>query len=169
MFPYFSARGTSRLSACMLVMASFGVCGCGESVPPGPPLIPVQGTVKIDGQPSERVVVTFHPIKNTPGNGALGSTDAEGKFALATTFGDKGCPAGEYAVTFSKITQPDGSPVPPNSQQGDVQMVQQIPEGYAVFKAHYVVQPATVKAPDTQVDFELDSKFKPPRAFYQEQ
>ncbi|MCL2118129.1 MAG: carboxypeptidase-like regulatory domain-containing protein [Planctomycetaceae bacterium] len=64
----------------------------------------VEGTITIDGQPAEKVLVTFVP--KTEGNGvqASGVTDAQGIYKLTSLRGkqDKGAAAGDYAVTVSK-------------------------------------------------------------------
>ena len=141
--------------------------GCGSGVEPGPPLIPVTGTARLDGKPLVGATVMFNPTPGTPGNGGFGVTDAEGKFTLTDYSGNPGCPEGDYGVTFTKITQPDGSPIPPGAQRGEVGMVEQMPPVYTVFKPHAIIQGAKVKPPSSQLEFILDSKLKPPPSFYQ--
>lgn len=141
-------------------------CGGGSSGPTVP-MVPVTGTVRLDSEPLVGAVVMFHPIGTTKGNGGFAITDDEGKFSLTDHNMRPGCPPGEYGVTFSKITQPDGSPIPPGAQRGEVGMVEQIPAVYSEFKPHTIIQGATVKTTETSLDFRLDSKFRPPHSFHQ--
>ncbi len=92
-----------------------GCAGCGEDVPEevAPPLAPVSVTVTIDDAPAEDVSVRFVPTGSSTGEGAFVMTDATGRYELIYRTGDKGIPAGEYSVVFSKLVQPDGSPIPP--------------------------------------------------------
>ncbi len=122
----------------------------------------------MDGKPLAGAMVEFHPTGQTAGNGGFGLTDDSGRFTLSDYHSNPGCPPGEYGVTFSKITQPDGSPLPPDAQRGQVAMEEQIPPAYNLFKPHSIVQAASVKGPESTFDFELDSNFKPPRSFFQE-
>jgi len=62
---------------------------------------PVAGTVLIDGQPAEGVLVFFCPINPSPELEHLrpaGKTDASGEFNLTTIEEDDGAPAGQYKV-----------------------------------------------------------------------
>ena len=147
-------RGTAILFTVMLTSLS----GCGGSDSgPDIDMIPVSGSVAMDGQPLVGAMVEFHPTGGT-----------KGKFTLTDFHSNPGCPPGEYGVTFSKLTLPDGSPIPPNSQQGGVGMKEQIPPAYNLFKPHAIVQAAKVNAPESEFEFKIDSKFKPPRSFYRE-
>ncbi len=147
-------------------LATLSGCGGGPS---GPTLemIPVTGRVVMDGQPLAGATVMFNPAGETKGNGGFGLTDAEGKFTITDYQQNPGCPPGDYGVTFSKITQPDGSPIPPGAQRGEVGMVEQVPPVYSQFKPHAIIQGATVKAPESTFEFRLESKFKPPHNFFQ--
>ena len=63
-------------SACLI-----GLAGCGKS---NVDLVPVDGTVTLDGQPVADAGVMFVPKKAEHGLPAAGSTDANGHFALST-------------------------------------------------------------------------------------
>lgn len=159
---------TRGIAIPLTIIASLSGCGSSETGP-DIEMIPVTGTVVMDGKPLAGAMVEFHPTGSTKGNGAYGLTDESGKFTLTDFHSNPGCPPGEYGVTFSKITQPDGSPIPPGTQQGQVAMKEQIPPVYNLFKPHSIIQGATVKGPDSQFDFQLDSNLKPPRSFFMEQ
>ena len=88
------------------------VAGCGGSNSSLPKLMPVSGTVTLDGKPCSGVVVSFIPIGSTHGTGAGGYTDKAGKYELTATHGGKGTPVGEYRVIASKLVMPDGSDFP---------------------------------------------------------
>lgn len=67
--------------------------GCGES---GPSLLPVKGSVTVDGQPAEGVVLLFHGGNIV----SSASSDASGVFSVVTN-AEPGMPAGSYKVTAS--------------------------------------------------------------------
>lgn len=147
------------------VVLTFFLSGCGGSSEPTLALIPVTGTVWLDGKPFAGVTVVFNPVPGTQGNGAYGVTDAEGKFSLNDYQDHKGCPAGDYGVTFTKLTLPDGSPIPAGSP--GVGMKEQVPKVYTIFNAHSIIQAAKVAPPESQFDFRLDSNMKVPPSLLQ--
>ncbi|MBI1345465.1 hypothetical protein GC163_04175 [bacterium] len=157
-----------RFALCgMASILLMGLPGCGGGAAgPGLEMIPVTGTAKLDGKPLAAATVLFNPLPGTKGNGGYGVTDAEGKFTLTDYQEVPGCPPGDYAVTFTKITQPDGSPIPPGAQRGEVGMEEQIPKVYTVFAPQAVVTSAKVKGPTSSFDFVLDSKLRPPPGLF---
>jgi hypothetical protein len=63
----------------------------------------VTGIVRVDGEPMEKVIVSFQPA-NSNGIGAVGMTDVHGNFVLTTNnapFGSGAIP-NTYHVTFAK-------------------------------------------------------------------
>lgn len=83
-------------------------CGGGRSADQ-PDLVPVSGTVTVNGEPGAGVQVMFFPVEGTRGNTCYGNTDATGRYELAAGSEQKGAPAGKYKVTCSKYVLPDGS------------------------------------------------------------
>lgn len=83
--------------------------------------VPVTGVVNLDGKPLGNARVTFYPQEVEQGSGvASGFTDSAGKYELQSLFGDKkviGAAPGKYKVTISVMVRPDGSPLPPDSQE----------------------------------------------------
>ena len=73
-------------------------------------MVPVSGTVKLDGQPAAGVGVMFFPVGMTRGTTYYANTDQSGRYELQASDGQKGAPVGEYKVTCSKYVMPDGSP-----------------------------------------------------------
>jgi hypothetical protein len=90
---------------------SLAVClqvGCG---PTRPKLVPVSGTVSLDGEPLAFKSLLFIPAGETAGNGAGGYTNGKGEYSLiAVIFGGTkdydGCPPGHYRVVVSEPTIP---------------------------------------------------------------
>jgi hypothetical protein len=72
------------------------VAGCGR----GSGLAPVTGRVTLDEKPVPNMIVNFTPQGETAGNGALGHTDADGRYTLLDARGEAGAYAGEYKVSF---------------------------------------------------------------------
>ncbi len=86
----------------LLLSPLFAGCG-GAKVPQGPKLVPVEGTVTMDGKPLAEASVMF-------GTGqGIGETDANGRFELKSIGGKKGCPVGEFKVIIEKWVKADGS------------------------------------------------------------
>jgi len=79
------------LSLGLLVVA----LGCGGGMKP------VEGIVKLDGQPLQGATVVFVP-DGSKGDILNGFTDASGKFSLLTK-GKTGAPAGNYKVVVTKV------------------------------------------------------------------
>ncbi len=93
--------------ACLLILL---VLGCGGRDPSLPALVPVDGTITLDGEPQPAVTVSFVPQGETRGNGAMAYTDENGKYELTDAHGGAGAPVGVYRVVLSKLVMPDGTP-----------------------------------------------------------
>ena len=86
---------------CVLLVAALCVvslAGCAKKKV----LVPVEGTLTLDGEPVEGATVSFMPKDAANGEAAGGLTDASGHFTV-TTGVDQGCVVGDYAVTVFKI------------------------------------------------------------------
>ena len=79
----------------VLMMMVVVLAGCGSR------LVPVAGTVTLDGEPVAGAKVTFIPAG--PGIPATGTTDATGRYELRIGSGRTGVPCGRYGVTVSKL------------------------------------------------------------------
>jgi len=97
----------SSLSSAVLILV---IMGCGGGGAEQPDLVPVSGTVTMDGQPAADVGVMFFPTGVTRGTTFYANTDSSGRYELKASNGQKGAPVGEYNVTCSKYVMPDGSP-----------------------------------------------------------
>jgi hypothetical protein len=97
-----------RVSGVPVLIALVALAGCGGR--DGPPLHPVSGVVRVNGQPAERVTVNFHRTDQAvTGNAAHPNaiTDADGRFRMSTDREGDGAAAGEYVVTFTWQSDPD--------------------------------------------------------------
>lgn len=85
------------LATCLALCA---LVGC-NSGPDNPPTTPVTGKVTYKNKPVEGALVVL--VAQTPdAKGAIGTTDADGNYAVST-FGDKdGAVAGTYKIKVSK-------------------------------------------------------------------
>jgi hypothetical protein len=95
----------------LLAVACLALLGCGGD--DGPKLVPVSGTVLLNGQPLSSAHVTFLPTGETRGTGADGKTDANGVFTLKARHRGPGAVAGTYKVVISKMVKADGSDITP--------------------------------------------------------
>ena len=92
---------------CLGMLASGG---CTPAANPNiPELVPVDGTVSMDGAPLANASVVFIPAGATQGGPSYGLTDEGGRYALEYQAGQKGAPVGEFKVVCSKWIMPDGS------------------------------------------------------------
>lgn len=100
------------LKSCV-VMLLVAVAGCGDS---GMTLVPLTGTLTLDGEPLAFKSVMLLPIDGTPGHGAGGYSDGSGKYSLRAIVPGAlkdfpGCPPGRYQVVVSEpqipITEAD--------------------------------------------------------------
>jgi hypothetical protein len=92
--------------------------GC-DAAQDGPPLVPAEGAISLNGKPLPNAEIMFEPRGETPGQALFGRTNAEGKFAVASPDGKrKGAPVGNYHVVINKLVKPDGSDFVPDPNQG---------------------------------------------------
>lgn len=103
------------LTAAVLMVAAVGCNGSKFK------MVPVSGTVTLDGEPLANAVVSFQPAAtdgDNSGPGSSGRTDADGKFTLATQTKerDPGAIVGSHTVRISK---PRGATDQPADVTGD--------------------------------------------------
>ena len=139
---------TFRLSiGALLAMMVF--TGCGGS---GPEVVPVEGMLTLDGKPLPNKTLVFTPIGDTPGHGAGGASDAEGRYTLravvpGATRDYPGIPPGRYRVTVLEPMFPGGMP---EEEEGDEPAVavgpgmghrkSDIPAVYGTERSHLVYE-----------------------------
>jgi hypothetical protein len=78
------------------------------------PLVPVTGEVKLGDAPLEDATVEYIPSGGTRGQGGSGMTDLEGRFEIASPFGEPGLTGGDYTVVISKTELPPGAVANPD-------------------------------------------------------
>src|SRR5687767_10703219 len=81
-------------SCALSLTAVLLAAGCGQESA----LVPVSGTVTLDGKPVSGMIITFAPQGQTDGNGALGYVDDRGNFELTDSRGEPGAYVGQYRV-----------------------------------------------------------------------
>jgi hypothetical protein len=92
-----------RTAGCALLMAVVLAAGCGEAPPP---IVNVEGTVRLGGKPLNKVRVVFISLsKAGKGYIASGVTDEEGRYRL-TRDGQPGACAGENRVLVQESDAP---------------------------------------------------------------
>lgn len=93
--------------AILTFLGLLALAGCGKE---DTKLHPVRGTVRVNGQPAERVTVAFHHTDpSVKGNAAhpCTVTDEAGAFLMSTSRDGDGAVEGEYLVTFTWQSDPD--------------------------------------------------------------
>jgi hypothetical protein len=141
--------------AALLVFA----VGCGGGRDSSlPDLVPVSGTVTLDGKPLAGAIVTFLPVGATKGRSCYGVTGADGRYELMENEKSKGAPVGEFSVLVNKWVMPDGSDFPKDSTQSamDAGARELLPPQYSLDGSSTLK--ATVPAGGGTVDFQVTSK-----------
>lgn len=148
-----------------VLVCGLASAGCGSAEEPPPfqeELVPTAGTVTLDGQPLAGATLTFIP--ESGGETASGFTDAEGRFELSTLAANlsaderKGLVPGQYRVIVSRITMPDGQPVPEGTTEADAMAVgaqESLPPRYSSAQATTLRFDTTSGEPPT---FDLKSR-----------
>lgn len=149
-----------KAAVCLAVAAlAVALGGCGKKDPNLPDLVPVSGTVTVDGQPLAEGVVYFSPVGETRGVPAFGRTDAQGRYTLGSDKLGKGTPVGEYRVTIGKAVSADGSTpggkdFDPMTDAGTVRQL--LPPKFSDPSATTLT--ATVEEGGKEIDFDLKTK-----------
>jgi hypothetical protein len=115
-----------RTVVLMVLLASLStIIGCGDS---GLTLVPLTGTITLDGEPLPFKSLTLIPLEGTPGPGASGYSDGEGNYSLRAMVSGAikdypGCPPGKYKVVVTEPVVPlsdaDFADTPVAASEGD--------------------------------------------------
>jgi len=152
------------------LVISVAISGCDLSTPSTPrisgPLVPVKGTVMLDGEPLPNADVSFIPDGKSDKSviAATAKTDSSGKYQLRTD-GKLGAPAGRYRVVVERWATPDGAPFREDPENGmDMEQArmagkvkQSVPEKYSDILKTQLSAEVTADQKDP-VDFALKSK-----------
>lgn len=152
------ARRQSLALLLVLFVASVAG-GCGKSGTQGSQheLFLISGNVTLDGKPLTDATVNFIPTGQTPGRGGFAVTDAEGNFTAQNYTQEAGLEAGDYNISFSKVTMPDGSPVPQGQSAADVGAINTLPARLTGESGSFPARLNVTTAKD-DVKFELRSR-----------
>lgn len=99
---------STKLNAILLIVL-LASTGCGNSGPVpvnAKKVVPVTGTIHIDGSPAEKVGIKLWPNggRDTENpTASKGMTGPDGKFAITTYYQGDGAPIGEYRLTFRQV------------------------------------------------------------------
>lgn len=137
-----------------LLLVSLALVSCNKG---GPKIVPVSGTVYMDGKPLANVDIAFQPIGSAenpnPGRGSTGRTDENGRFTLMIDGSIDGAVVARHRVCISSSQNTNFNPET-GSSDGEVAQRELIPPEYNLKSTLEIDVPAggTDKA-----DFHLDS------------
>ena len=154
--------GLSVLS--LLGVICFAGCGPSVQLPKWPDPVPATGPIVFDDKPLSGATVTFSPLEQTQGHGAIGTTDDAGKYELRSLGPDGksrvGAIPGKYRVAVSRMVKPDGSVWKPDPKAPGGPMNsgarEEMPRQYAL-ESKLTAEVASGKSP---YDFKLEKKKK---------
>ena len=152
----------NRLYNCVFVFSILTCLGCGPAAREAPSdLLPVSGTLTIDGEPASHVTIVFTPDNATAGQGGYTVTDDSGHFEvkhMSNVEGANGVEPGSYVLSFSKLTMPDGNPIPEGKDAADVGATESLPKKLSSPDPE---RPAHIlKVDEAKTDVKLDLKTK---------
>lgn len=92
-------RNRSVVHSVMLVIV-IGLVGCGDG---RPTIVPIKGTVTLNGQPAQGVLLGFEP-QGISGyqRPSVATSDSQGQFTVSTYGNGDGLPVGKFIVTAFK-------------------------------------------------------------------
>ncbi|MCZ2343812.1 MAG: hypothetical protein LC104_18745 [Bacteroidales bacterium] len=108
-----------RISTPTLLLLILSAGGCSDQ----PNLVPVSGTLTLDGKPLPHKAIRYIPEPGTPGLGGGRNSDAEGRYTILAQLGGQtkdflGLPPGQYRVVIAEPQIPMTSPVPETDADG---------------------------------------------------
>jgi hypothetical protein len=137
-----------RLRYMTALVLSLGLAACGDGIK----RVPVEGKLTAKGTAVEGAFVQFVPADTTRGEGGIGQSDRDGKFALSGVKGVKGVAPGAYKVRVSRLVMPDGQPLPYGATEADNPGCKEsIPAPYSSPES-----PLRVTVPDSGGDVPID-------------
>ncbi|MFO7907481.1 MAG: hypothetical protein R6U98_32840 [Pirellulaceae bacterium] len=133
-----------------LSVLALTLAGCGAS---SVETVPVSGTVTVDGEPAESIMVNFQPAEGTTGPGSVGVTSADGTYSLETVGSDSkpGAVVGKHTVSLA-YKDPDEDSTVDYQPDPDEPPVMLPPEAYDQSITFEVPAEGTDSA-----DFDLES------------
>ena len=139
------SAGRARLTAGAALVAVLGaLTGCGSG---GPKIVPVSGTVTIDGQPLTYGHVQVIPAGWRPASGRIGG---DGRFTLTTNASGDGCAVGTHPVAVLA-----GESLTPETMKWHA------PQKYADVKTSNLTVTITGPTDDLKIELKSDGSMKP--------
>ncbi|PQO31401.1 hypothetical protein C5Y96_13765 [Blastopirellula marina] len=123
----------------------------------GSGMLPVEGTVTLDGKPLDGAAISFVPAEG--GRPCSGQTDAQGHFTLASYVAGDGVPPGEYKVTVVKLDarrKAEAAPVEEGTDGGEEQVMGNIEQAVKFLTPMKYSSPAT-----TDLKVEVTANMEP--------
>ncbi|MCA8984384.1 MAG: carboxypeptidase regulatory-like domain-containing protein [Planctomycetaceae bacterium] len=145
------------LAAVLQLSVTFSGCSSGVQKYVPEKLVPVTGTISIDGTPVAGVTLSFIPQSGTSGKGGYAVSDESGHFIAKDYSHSDGLEPGSYYVTFSRLLMPDGKPIPEGANAADVGAVESLPEKLARVQEVHKYQ-LTVESTPIEVPYDIKSK-----------
>lgn len=151
---------TLGLCVATVSMVIVGI-SCGPKSPTLGDPVSVSGTVTLDGKPLANATIYFTPDAKDMGSGSSATTDANGKYELATRVdgqSKKGAIPGKYRVWFSRLVDPKGNPIPADSETppADLGAMESLPPRLS--DVNLTEERAEVSAGGDTIDFKLTTK-----------
>ncbi len=109
-----------RVRIVLMILCGLQLTGCGGGGS-GVELVPVRGTVTLDGKPLEGARVTFFPQPG--GRPSYGQTDPSGHYELVYIDNLRGAIPGTHKITISTFVEPNSDSSDPLEQQGQPETV----------------------------------------------
>ena len=123
------AVGLTRI---LFILPVVLLLGCGSSAGKAEKLVPVTGTVMLDGKPTQGIRLIFQPIKETKAvGGCSAETDEQGKYEVTHWSKKKGLPPGKYEILFTRRIKADGTVLGPSESPTVVQSMDSISKMYS--------------------------------------
>ncbi|MFM7318081.1 MAG: hypothetical protein ACKO5E_14140 [bacterium] len=97
----------NKITSVRYFIVSLLVAGCGTASHNGHDLVPVSGSILVEGKALEGLVVEFKPSFKWPDEKMpfpRGTTDAEGKFNIGTLNSHDGAMPGDYLVSVKTVS-----------------------------------------------------------------
>ena len=146
---------SNQLSIFCLSLAGLFLASCGSDDANLPELTPVKGTVTLNGEPASGVTIILYPESGAK-NTAYGISDESGQYSIKHRSGAEGVEPGQYAVTFSKMVMPDGSPMEKGAEPAAVGAKEALPRQYT--NPQYTKEKVNVQKTQDTYDFALKGK-----------
>lgn len=87
----------TKLAVCSALLL-LGLSGCG-----GEKVVPVSGTISLNGKPLPDAYVVFESTEGDASQNSTGKTDSNGVYELTSADGTTGCRIGEHRVLLTTV------------------------------------------------------------------